>query len=197
MLFERDPVDASADGQPPSADRAVRHRSRRQTAISSSRSATTSSSSPVPARGARPTRQRRPLRHEPGARRQLRAAERSAGGHGCASARARTVDRRADGSRRPVRRGRESPRSLADPQVAARADDRSGRACLSGHGEMLGVPLKLSDTPGSVRTAPPALGQHTDTVLRNSDSARRTSPRSGAITSFERITWKFHRSGNV
>ena len=31
---------------------------------------------------------------------------------------------------------------------------------------LLGVPVKLSDTPGSVRTAPPTLGQHTDAVLR-------------------------------
>jgi crotonobetainyl-CoA:carnitine CoA-transferase CaiB-like acyl-CoA transferase len=31
---------------------------------------------------------------------------------------------------------------------------------------VLGVPIKLSGTPGSVRSAPPALGQHTDTVLQ-------------------------------
>jgi formyl-CoA transferase/CoA:oxalate CoA-transferase len=30
----------------------------------------------------------------------------------------------------------------------------------------LGVPIKLSDTPGAVRTAPPTLGQHTDQILR-------------------------------
>ena len=30
---------------------------------------------------------------------------------------------------------------------------------------VLGVPIKLSDTPGSVRSAPPALGQHTETIL--------------------------------
>ena len=29
----------------------------------------------------------------------------------------------------------------------------------------LGVPVKLSDTPGGVRSAPPTLGQHTDAVL--------------------------------
>ncbi len=32
--------------------------------------------------------------------------------------------------------------------------------------KVLGVPIKLSDTPGTVRTAPPTLGQHTDDVLR-------------------------------
>ena len=31
--------------------------------------------------------------------------------------------------------------------------------------KVLGVPIKLSDTPGSVRTAPPTLGQHTVQVL--------------------------------
>jgi len=32
--------------------------------------------------------------------------------------------------------------------------------------KVLGVPVKLSDTPGSVRTPPPRLGQHTDAVLQ-------------------------------
>ncbi len=32
--------------------------------------------------------------------------------------------------------------------------------------QVLGVPIKLSDTPGTVRTAPPTLGQHTDQILR-------------------------------
>ena len=32
--------------------------------------------------------------------------------------------------------------------------------------QVLGVPVKLSDTPGAARTAPPLLGQHTDAVLR-------------------------------
>ena len=31
---------------------------------------------------------------------------------------------------------------------------------------VLGVPIKLSATPGAVRSAPPALGQHTDRILR-------------------------------
>ena len=30
---------------------------------------------------------------------------------------------------------------------------------------VLGSPLKLSDTPSSVRRAPPTLGQHTESVL--------------------------------
>lgn len=32
--------------------------------------------------------------------------------------------------------------------------------------QVTGVPVKLSDTPGAVRTPPPVLGQHTDEVLR-------------------------------
>jgi crotonobetainyl-CoA:carnitine CoA-transferase CaiB-like acyl-CoA transferase len=30
---------------------------------------------------------------------------------------------------------------------------------------VLGTPLKLSATPASIRTPPPALGQHTDAIL--------------------------------
>jgi formyl-CoA transferase/CoA:oxalate CoA-transferase len=30
---------------------------------------------------------------------------------------------------------------------------------------MLGTPVKLSETPGSVAAPPPKLGQHTDSVL--------------------------------
>ena len=31
---------------------------------------------------------------------------------------------------------------------------------------VLGVPVKLSETPGAIRTAPPTLGQHTTQILR-------------------------------
>jgi crotonobetainyl-CoA:carnitine CoA-transferase CaiB-like acyl-CoA transferase len=31
--------------------------------------------------------------------------------------------------------------------------------------QVLGTPIKLSDTAATVRTAPPTLGQHTDPVL--------------------------------
>jgi crotonobetainyl-CoA:carnitine CoA-transferase CaiB-like acyl-CoA transferase len=37
---------------------------------------------------------------------------------------------------------------------------------------LLGVPIKLSDTPGSVRAAPPALGQHTDRILEECGLSR-------------------------
>jgi crotonobetainyl-CoA:carnitine CoA-transferase CaiB-like acyl-CoA transferase len=32
---------------------------------------------------------------------------------------------------------------------------------------MLGIPFRFSDTPASVRRAPPTLGQHTEQVLRD------------------------------
>jgi crotonobetainyl-CoA:carnitine CoA-transferase CaiB-like acyl-CoA transferase len=55
---------------------------------------------------------------------------------------------------------------LADPQLDARAMIESVEHVAAGHLKVLGVPIKLSGTPGGVRTAPPALGQHTDSVLR-------------------------------
>jgi len=48
-----------------------------------------------------------------------------------------------------------------DPQVR----HRGMLVELEGH-RMPGIPIKLSDTPGSLRTPPPRLGQHTDEVLR-------------------------------
>ena len=54
---------------------------------------------------------------------------------------------------------------FTDPQITARemiaAVDHAAIDSL----RLLGVSIKLSDTPGSVRLAPPTLGQHTDAVL--------------------------------
>ena len=36
---------------------------------------------------------------------------------------------------------------------------------IAGAIRTLGVPVKLDDTPGNVRTPPPTLGQHTETIL--------------------------------
>jgi crotonobetainyl-CoA:carnitine CoA-transferase CaiB-like acyl-CoA transferase len=33
--------------------------------------------------------------------------------------------------------------------------------------KMLGIPMKFSGTPASVRSAPPTLGQHSDEILRD------------------------------
>jgi crotonobetainyl-CoA:carnitine CoA-transferase CaiB-like acyl-CoA transferase len=60
---------------------------------------------------------------------------------------------------------RDIPEVLADPQIDARDMIAAVEHAAAGTIRVLGVPLKLSDTPASVRTAPPALGQHTDTVL--------------------------------
>jgi formyl-CoA transferase/CoA:oxalate CoA-transferase len=60
---------------------------------------------------------------------------------------------------------REIPEVLADSQVDARAMIAAVEHAAAGTVKVLGVPVKLSDTPGSIRTAPPTLGQHTDAVL--------------------------------
>jgi crotonobetainyl-CoA:carnitine CoA-transferase CaiB-like acyl-CoA transferase len=54
---------------------------------------------------------------------------------------------------------------FADPQIAAREMIAELEHATIGPLKMLGVPVKLSDTAGSVRTPPPTLGQHTDAVL--------------------------------
>jgi crotonobetainyl-CoA:carnitine CoA-transferase CaiB-like acyl-CoA transferase len=54
---------------------------------------------------------------------------------------------------------------LGDPQLDARGMIETIDHITAGAIRLLGVPIKLSDTPGSVRTAPPALGQHTDKIL--------------------------------
>jgi crotonobetainyl-CoA:carnitine CoA-transferase CaiB-like acyl-CoA transferase len=52
-----------------------------------------------------------------------------------------------------------------DPQLGAREMIARLEHATIGSMKMLGVPVKLSDTPGSVRMAPPLLGEHTDAVL--------------------------------
>jgi len=54
-----------------------------------------------------------------------------------------------------------------DPQLAAREMIVPVEHARIGRLPVLGVPIKLSRTPGAVRTAPPTLGQHTEAVLRN------------------------------
>jgi len=57
--------------------------------------------------------------------------------------------------------------ALADPQVAARDMIASLRHQTVGEVRVLGTPIKLSDTHAEIRTAPPVLGQHTESILRN------------------------------
>jgi len=55
--------------------------------------------------------------------------------------------------------------AMADPQVDAREMTRTVEHVSAGPLRLPGVAVKLSATPGSVRTAPPTLGQHTAAVF--------------------------------
>lgn len=55
---------------------------------------------------------------------------------------------------------------FSDPQIVERAMVVALDHPIAGAIRQLGVPVKLDGTPGAVRTPPPALGQHTDAVLR-------------------------------
>ena len=61
---------------------------------------------------------------------------------------------------------RDVPEAFADPQLLAREMVQSVEHATAGLLKVVGVPIKLSETPGSVRTAPPTLGQHTTAILR-------------------------------
>lgn len=54
---------------------------------------------------------------------------------------------------------------LDDPQLASRGMIHSVQHPTVGPVKVIGSPVKLSETPASVRTPPPVLGQHTDSVL--------------------------------
>lgn len=54
---------------------------------------------------------------------------------------------------------------LQDPHLEAREMIQELEHAAIGVIRVLGVPIKLSDTPGAVRTAPPWLGQHTEEIL--------------------------------
>lgn len=54
---------------------------------------------------------------------------------------------------------------LRDPHVLAREMVVTLQHPTAGEVKTVGIPAKLSDTPGTVRSAPPLLGQHTDEIL--------------------------------
>ena len=56
---------------------------------------------------------------------------------------------------------------LTDPQLAARNMIQAVPHPAAGPIKVLGSPIKLSRTPGSVNTPPPRLGEHTAAVLRD------------------------------
>ena len=65
----------------------------------------------------------------------------------------------------PAGRVRTVPEALAAPQTLAREMVVDlPHPSIPGF-KVAGIPVKLSDTPGRPRTAPPALGEHTDRVL--------------------------------
>ena len=55
---------------------------------------------------------------------------------------------------------------MNDEQVRARAMVQELTHRAAGLVRLLGVPIKLGETPGAVRTPPPTLGEHTERVLR-------------------------------
>ena len=63
------------------------------------------------------------------------------------------------------------PEALSDPQVIARRMIEAVEHAALGSLKVLGSPIKLSDTPARVRTAPPTLGQHTEQILHELDLA--------------------------
>jgi crotonobetainyl-CoA:carnitine CoA-transferase CaiB-like acyl-CoA transferase len=71
------------------------------------------------------------------------------------------------------------------PQVAARGALVECRHPVAGTIQMVGPPVRMSDTPGSIRMPAPLLGEHTDEVLRErlglSDTEIDMLRRSGAI----------------
>ena len=56
---------------------------------------------------------------------------------------------------------------LSEPQVLAREMVVDVDVPVAGPTKVTGVPIKLSETPGAVRTPPPTLGQHTEEVLES------------------------------
>ena len=56
--------------------------------------------------------------------------------------------------------------ALSDPHTIAREMVRTVQHPTAGEVRMLGIPIRFSDTPASIRRAPPTIGQHTEQVLR-------------------------------
>jgi crotonobetainyl-CoA:carnitine CoA-transferase CaiB-like acyl-CoA transferase len=60
---------------------------------------------------------------------------------------------------------------FADPQILTRDMVVETDHPVTGRFRTMGVPVKLSDTPGSVRRAAPRLGEHTNEILREPKAA--------------------------
>jgi len=73
---------------------------------------------------------------------------------------------------------------LSEPQILAREMVVDVDVPVAGPTKVTGVPIKLSKTPGAVRTPPPTLGQHTDEVLESvlgMDEAQRNTLREDGV----------------
>ena len=57
--------------------------------------------------------------------------------------------------------------ALSDPHAVARDMVRKVQHPTAGEVKLVGIPFRMSDTPATVRRAPPTLGQHTEQVLRD------------------------------
>lgn len=75
---------------------------------------------------------------------------------------------------------------LQDPHIAAREMIQELQHPAAGAIRVTGVPIKLSETPGAVRTPPPTLGQHTVDILTHDVGLTRDEIeelRAGAVVS--------------
>jgi crotonobetainyl-CoA:carnitine CoA-transferase CaiB-like acyl-CoA transferase len=66
--------------------------------------------------------------------------------------------------------------ALADPHIAARAMVVETSHSTAGKFRTLGIPVKLSDTPGTIRRPAPRLGEHTAEVLERIRPVGKTEP---------------------
>lgn len=85
----------------------------------------------------------------------------------------------------PVGPIRDYRQSCADPHTLAREMVVELEHPVEGHVRALGIPVKLSETEGTIRRVPPGLGEHTDELLRAAsytDTEIATLRANGAVT---------------